>query len=204
MNRRTLISNFARRIHEIANYQAVKQYELKYAILDAEPVIYYGMSSIPRDKYKKETKEYMEANERMNKVMLTYDRIDRDVLIKRATEYLQNYELQYQLSQKQPGTIGSPDIDGMPKGSKIDNPAESNIVNHIGSQQYCDCIEQAIDNLRPSFKSLLYNNYIDIDKNDNIPEWDKLGISKATYYQYLKEAKYWFGITCSLVSIPLK
>lgn len=37
MNRRTLISNLAWRIHEIANCQAVKQYELKYAILDAEP-----------------------------------------------------------------------------------------------------------------------------------------------------------------------
>lgn len=67
MNRRTLISNLAWRIHEIANYQAVKRYELKYAILDAEPAIYYGMLSIPRDKWTKETKEYMEAYERMNK-----------------------------------------------------------------------------------------------------------------------------------------
>ncbi|CAI2612902.1 hypothetical protein AKUH3B209X_09010 [Apilactobacillus kunkeei] len=137
-------------------------------------------------------------------MMLTYDRIDRDVLIKRATEYLQNYELQYQLSQKQPGTIGSPDSDGMPKGSKIDNPAESSIVNHIGSQQYCDCIEQAVNNLRPEMKALLFNKYINIDKDNNIPEWDKLGISKATYYKYLNEAKYWFGITCSLIVIPLK
>lgn len=136
--------------------------------------------------------------------MLTYDRIDRDELIARATEYLQNYELQYQLSQKHPGTIGSPDSDGMPKGSKIDNPAESSIVDHISSQQYCDCIEQAIDNLRPEMKKLLYNKYINIDKRNNIPEWDKIGISKAAYYQDLKEAKYWFGITCSLVSIPLK
>ncbi|CAI2614634.1 hypothetical protein AKUH3B203J_09090 [Apilactobacillus kunkeei] len=136
--------------------------------------------------------------------MLTYDRIDRDELIARATEYLQNYELQYQLSQKQPGTIGSPDSDGMPKGSKIDNPAESSIVDHISSQQYCDCIEQAIDNLRPEMKKLLYNKYINIDKRNNIPEWDKIGISKAAYYQDLKEAKYWFGITCSLVYIPLK
>lgn len=136
--------------------------------------------------------------------MLTYDRIDRDELIARATEYLQNYELQYQLSQKHPGTIGSPDSDGMPKGSKIDNPAESSIVDHISSQQYCDCIEQAIDNLRPEMKKLLYNKYIDIDKSNNIPEWDKIGISKAAYYQDIKEAKYWFGITCSLVSIPLK
>lgn len=136
--------------------------------------------------------------------MLTYDQIDRDELIARATEYLQNYELQYQLSQKHPGTIGSPDSDGMPKGSKIDNPAESSIVDHISSQQYCDCIEQAIDNLRPEMKKLLYNKYIDIDKSNNIPEWDKIGISKAAYYQDIKEAKYWFGITCSLVSIPLK
>ena len=136
--------------------------------------------------------------------MLTYDRIDRDELIARATEYLQNYELQYQLSQKHPGTIGSPDSDGMPKGSKIDNPAESSIVDHISSQQYCDCIEQAIDNLRPEMKKLLYNKYINIDKRNNIPEWDKIGISKAAYYQDIKEAKYWFGITCSLVSIPLK
>ena len=67
MNRRTLISNLAWRIHEIANYQAVEQYELKYAILDAEPAIYYGMLSIPRDKWTKETKEYMKAYERMNK-----------------------------------------------------------------------------------------------------------------------------------------
>lgn len=136
--------------------------------------------------------------------MLTYDQIDRDELIARATEYLQNYELQYQLSQKHPGTIGSPDSDGMPKGSKIDNPAESSIVDHISSQQYCDCIEQAIDNLRPEMKKLLYNKYINIDKRNNIPEWDKIGISKAAYYQDIKEAKYWFGITCSLVSIPLK
>lgn len=137
-------------------------------------------------------------------MMLTYDRIDRDVLIKRATEYLQNYELQYQLSQKQPGTIGSPDSDGMPKGSKIDNHAESSIVNHIGSQQYCNCIEQAVNNLRPEMKALLFNKYINIDKDNGIPEWDKLGISKATYYKYLNEAKYWFGITCSLIVIPLK
>ncbi|GAA6116746.1 hypothetical protein NRIC0776_03210 [Apilactobacillus kunkeei] len=67
MNRLTLISNLAWRIHEIANYRAVKQYELKYAILDSEPAIYYGMLSIPRDKWTKETKEYMEAYERMNK-----------------------------------------------------------------------------------------------------------------------------------------
>ncbi|GAA6113953.1 hypothetical protein [Apilactobacillus apinorum] len=67
MKRLTLISNLAWRIHEIANYQAVKRYELKYAILDAEPAIYYGMLSIPRDKWTKETKEYMEAYERMNK-----------------------------------------------------------------------------------------------------------------------------------------
>ena len=67
MNRRTLISNLAWRIHEIANYQAVEQYELKYAILDAETAIYYGMLSIPRDKWTKETKEYMKAYERMNK-----------------------------------------------------------------------------------------------------------------------------------------
>ncbi|WP_277813695.1 hypothetical protein [Apilactobacillus kunkeei] len=40
---------------------------MKYAILDAEPAIYYGMLSIPRDKWTKETKEYMEAYERMNK-----------------------------------------------------------------------------------------------------------------------------------------
>lgn len=136
--------------------------------------------------------------------MLTYDRIDRDELIARANEYLQNYELQYQLSQKQPGTIGSPDSDGMPKGSKINNPAESSIVDHIGSQQYCDCVEQTIDNLRPDMKALLYNKYINIDKFKRVPEWEKLGISKATYYKYLNEAKYWFGISCSLIEIPLK
>ncbi|CAI2682681.1 hypothetical protein AKUA1404_09260 [Apilactobacillus kunkeei] len=67
MNKKTLISNLAWRIHEIANYQAVKQYELKCAILDAEPAIYYGMLSIPRNKWTKETKAFMEAYERTYK-----------------------------------------------------------------------------------------------------------------------------------------
>lgn len=136
--------------------------------------------------------------------LINADKIDREKLIKQAEIYLNDYELQYQLSQKQPGSIGSPDSDGMPKGSKIDNPAESSIVSHIGSQQYCDCIKQAIENLRPEMKDLLYQKYINIDKSNSIPDWDKLGVSKATYYKHLNEAKYWFGITCSLIVIPLK
>ncbi|MCT6809351.1 MAG: hypothetical protein M3012_07600 [Staphylococcus epidermidis] len=67
MNRRTLISNLAWRIHEIANYQAVKQYELKYAILDAEPAIYYGALSIPREKWTDETKMFVSMYERKYK-----------------------------------------------------------------------------------------------------------------------------------------
>lgn len=67
MNRRILISNLAWRIHEIANYQAVKQYELKYAILDAEPAIYYGALSIPREKWTDETKMFVAMYERKYK-----------------------------------------------------------------------------------------------------------------------------------------
>lgn len=67
MNRLTLISNLAWRIHEIANYQAVKEYELKYAILDAEPAIYYGALYIPREKRTDATKMFIAMYERKYK-----------------------------------------------------------------------------------------------------------------------------------------
>lgn len=61
---KTLLANLAWRIHEIANDKAIKRYELAMLIEDSEPSVYYGMLTIPKEKWSDETKAIMAMYER--------------------------------------------------------------------------------------------------------------------------------------------
>lgn len=133
--------------------------------------------------------------------MLTSEIIDETELINRARLVLENYELQKELAKRNT-SIGSPDSDGMPKGSKRGNPNESKILKQVNAQEYCNEVENKINQLDQVHSQILRMRFLE-------KTWTKAGIamkldiSTATYDRKLQKALFDFGLSCDLVAIPM-
>lgn len=133
--------------------------------------------------------------------MLTSEVIDETELINRARLVLENYELQKELAKRNT-SIGSPDSDGMPKGSKRGNPNESKILKQVNAQEYCNEVENKINQLDQVHSQILRMRFLE-------KTWTKAGIamkldiSTATYDRKLQKALFDFGLSCDLVAIPM-
>lgn len=133
--------------------------------------------------------------------MLTSEIINETELINRARLVLENYELQKELAKRNT-SIGSPDSDGMPKGSKRGNPNESKILKQVNAQEYCNEVENKINQLDQVHSQILRMRFLE-------KTWTKAGIamkldiSTATYDRKLQKALFDFGLSCDLVAIPM-
>lgn len=133
--------------------------------------------------------------------MLTSEVIDETELINRARLVLENYELQKELAKRNT-SIGSPDSDGMPKGSKRGNPNESKILKQVNAQEYCNEVENKINQLDQVHSQILRMRFLEKTWN-RAGIANKLNISPATYDRNLKRALRDFALSCDLVVIPI-
>lgn len=133
--------------------------------------------------------------------MITSESIDIEELRHRARLVLDNYELNKELSKRRT-SIGSPDSDGMPKGSKQGNPQENKILKRVNATEFCKEVETKINDLDETSRAILRMKFME-------KTWTKAGIamkldiSTATYDRKLQKALFDFGLSCDLVAIPM-
>lgn len=133
--------------------------------------------------------------------MITSDVIDIEELRHRARLVLENYELNKELSKRKT-SIGSPDSDGMPKGSKQGNTQENKILKRVNATEYCNEVENKINDLDETSRQILRMKFME-------KTWTragiagKLNIGLTTYDRKLQKALFDFGLSCDLVAIPM-
>lgn len=124
--------------------------------------------------------------------------IDEEQTVNNVRDFLGEYELLNRISKRPDINLESPTISDMPKGSSHGNANQEKIVSRIDAQVYVSNIQKVLKLVQAendTYFQIIKFCYIH-PMIDDSPIWDRLNMSKATFYRDRTKALVCFAAYC--------